>query len=161
MLARRRAGDARARPHVTLMGQGPDDQDINVELLADIRAVFDETGKSFVGSTELMNSLVGIEGRPWGFRDWKRGKPITTRAIADRLKGFAIIPLSNGSVRGYSRDRFEDAWSRYAPLTNGTDCPPAPGPPPPLLNRQSVKQPMTPGLKRQKQTVKRPKPLTL
>ena len=98
---------------VVLIGQR-EEQDINVELLADIWTVFDESDVTFIGSTELVHRLVAIEGRPWG--DWQRGKAITARAVADRLRAFGIIPASNGLVRGYQRDRFLDAWSRYPPI---------------------------------------------
>ena len=100
-----------------LMGEVSDD-DINVELLHDIRTVFDDTSATFIGSTELVAKLADLDSRPWG--DWKKGKAITTRAVADRLRTFGIVPKPNAqaTARGYHRDRFEDAWTRYSP------CPP-------------------------------------
>ena len=96
------------------MGEGAD-EDINVELLHDIRTVFDDISATFIGSTELVGKLADLDSRPWG--DWKKGKAITTRAVADRLKAFGIVPKPNaqGTARGYDRDRFEDAWTRYPP----------------------------------------------
>lgn len=100
------------RAALTLCGE-IDDSDVNVELLRDIRTVFDADNASFVGSTELAKRLAGMSERPWA--DWRHGKPISPRAVADRLKQFSIVPRPNesGSTRGYYRDRFEDAWARY------------------------------------------------
>ena len=104
--------DRARRAAETLMGNVSDD-DIKVELLHDIRTVFDDLDATFIGSTELVGKLAELDSRPWG--DWNKGRPITTRAVADRLKAFGIVPRPNpqGTTRGYYRDRFQDAWSRY------------------------------------------------
>ncbi|MCH7749429.1 MAG: DUF3631 domain-containing protein, partial [Acidobacteria bacterium] len=98
-----------------LMGEVSDDN-INIELLHDIRRVFDEQSAVFIGSTELVGYLAKLDSRPWA--DWKKGRPITTRAVADRLKLFGIVPKPNtqGTARGYDRSSFDDAWTRYPPL---------------------------------------------
>ena len=102
-----------------LMGE-VSDPDINIELLRDIRAVFDQENATFIRSTELVTKLAALDSRPWG--DWKKGKAITTRAVADRLKKFGIVPRVNAqaTARGYHRDRFEDAWTRYPPFKPST-----------------------------------------
>ena len=64
------------------------DPDINIELLRDIRAVFDQENATFIRSTELATKLAALDSRPWG--DWKKGKAITTRGVADRLLLFGI-----------------------------------------------------------------------
>ena len=113
------AGDpwpARARcAAVALMGE-VSDEDINIELLHDIYTVFEAAAATFISSTELVGKLAALDSRPWG--DWKKGKAITTRAVAVRLKAFGIVPRPNtrGTARGYDRDRFEDAWARYPPV---------------------------------------------
>ncbi len=104
--------DRARRAAVTLAG-AVEDSDINVELLHDIYEVFDSEPAAFIASKQLVAALAALDSRPWG--DWKDGKPISQRAVADRLKKFDIIPKSNGSARGYHRDRFEDAWSRFPP----------------------------------------------
>ena len=93
-----------------------DDADINVELLHDIKKVFEAEDAPFISSTELAKKLSEMEDRPWS--DWKRGKPITPKAIADRLRDFVIVPTQNdhGTARGYYRDRFEETWIRYPTL---------------------------------------------
>ena len=102
------------RAAVELMGE-PVDPDVNVELLHDIGAIFDDINATFIGSTELVGKLAELDSRPWG--DWRHGQSITTRAVAERLRLFGVYPRSNGSVRGYDRDSFEDAWTRY-PASN-------------------------------------------
>ena len=104
---------------VALMGEVAD-EDINIELLHDIYRVFDDEDATFIGSTELVGKLAELDSQPWG--DWRKGKAITTRAVADRLKGFGIVPKPNaqGTARGYHRERFEDAWTRYPPFKPST-----------------------------------------
>jgi hypothetical protein len=104
--------DQARRAAVALMGSTVD-QDINIELLQDIFTVF--VAATFIKSADLVRKLAELDDRPWG--DWKNGKPITTRAVADRLKAFGIVPTKNEQDdRGYHRDRFEDAWARYPPF---------------------------------------------
>src|SRR5262249_27694359 len=76
---------------VAVMGETPADQDINIALLHDIYLVFKEedtptTQITFLASKDLVSKLTAMDSRPWG--DWRQGKPISTRAVADRLKGF-------------------------------------------------------------------------
>ena len=82
-----------------------------MQLLHDVRRIFDREGVTFIPSSKLAEHLAEMDSRPWG--DWRHGKPITTRAIADRLRPFGVVPVSNGVARGYHRDRFADAWVRY------------------------------------------------
>jgi putative DNA primase/helicase len=93
-----------------------EDTDIQVVLLNDIRQVFDDVNTCFIGSTELAKRLAELEGRPWA--TWRRDKPITPTAVATMLAGFKIVPTANAArtARGYYRERFADAWSRYPPL---------------------------------------------
>ena len=111
--------DRARRAAETLMGEVSAD-DINVELLHDIRTVFDDSNATFIGSTELVSRLAELDSRPWG--DWKKGKAITTRAVADRLKAFGIVPRANAqaTARGYHRARFEASWTRYPPIKPST-----------------------------------------
>ena len=56
-----------------------------------------------------------MEDRPWP--EWRNGKPITTRQLAQLLKPFGITPdkWREGSkiVRGYTLNDCKDAFSRY------------------------------------------------
>ena len=96
-----------------MLAGAADESDITVELLHDIRIIFDTVAATFIASKDLAEKLAALDSRPWS--EWKNGKPITPRALADRLKAFGIRPMPNerGTARGYYRDRFEDDWARY------------------------------------------------
>lgn len=86
-----------------------------IELLADIRTVFDERRVDRIASTTLVGGLVEMEDRPWP--EWRHGKPITTTGIARLLKSFRIKPTKwkdDGiTVRGYRKIDFNDSFNRY------------------------------------------------
>jgi hypothetical protein len=103
----------RARSAAIALAGSVEDQDISIELLHDIYTVFEAGPLNFITSKQLVEKLLEMDDRPWA--EWRHGKPITPRAIADRLKTFGIVPIPNTArtARGYARDRFEDAWTRY------------------------------------------------
>lgn len=86
-------------------------------LLEDIRNVFYRSQKERITSVDLLNALVGLEERPWA--EWNRGKKITPKQIATRLRPFEIkskdLRFGNRTLKGYERAEFEDAFSRYLP----------------------------------------------
>ena len=100
------------RAAVALMGDVSDD-DINIELLTDIHAVFEDASAPFISSKDLVTQLCGMDDRPWG--TWGKGKGITGHRLARMLKPFGVEPTPDeqGKARGYYRERFEDAWTRY------------------------------------------------
>ena len=94
---------------------------IGARLLADIRAVFYGTRKATeplerISSADLAATLGADVESLWA--EWKGGKPITQAQLARVLKPFGIaseeirLP-SGGTLRGYMRSQFEDAWERY------------------------------------------------
>lgn len=91
----------------------------SVALLRDIQAIFANRGHpDKLLSVELCQALADDEASPWaafGHAD----KPITVTALARLLKRFNIAPkvLREGAQirRGYEREAFVDAWSRYLP----------------------------------------------
>jgi Protein of unknown function (DUF3631) len=91
-------------------GAAPEDDSAGVRLLADIKSVL--VSEERVGTAVLLEALHDIEDAPWG--DWY-GKPMTARALAKLLRPYAIAPHSDGKARGYSKEQFEDAWTRYLP----------------------------------------------
>ena len=92
-------------------------------LLADIRTLFAGMSATRLASAEIVTKLAEMEQRPWP--EWWSGKPITAPQLAAALAPFGVCPTTirpsaGGSpVKGYHRDAFEEAWSRYLP-------PPAP-----------------------------------
>ena len=113
-----RAGEKwakKARQAMTaLLGEtNHSDDDVGVELLRDIHMVWDEDDVPFISTQALLSKLCDLEERPWA--TWGHGNPMTGRALARRLKEFGIGPdhKEDKSCRGYDRDHFLDAWSRY------------------------------------------------
>ena len=100
-----------------LSGQ-PDSASAGDELLAAIREVFDQKQAVRLPTASLLEALCADAEGPWA--TWNRGKEITPRQIARKLADFKIRPttfrLPNGSTpKGYARESFADAWSRYLP----------------------------------------------
>jgi hypothetical protein len=88
----------------------------NAELLADIREVFTENGSERISSADLVAALVAMTDRPWG--ECSHGKPLTQNQLARRLKAFELRPrimrVNGIPAKGYERDDFSDAFSRYS-----------------------------------------------
>lgn len=92
-----------------------EDDSSNVELLRDIWNMFGAEGSGRLFTRDIVTDLVEDEERPWG--EWKKGKPITERQIAQILKPFGIRPgefrIGKEKGRGYERSDFMDPAKRY------------------------------------------------
>jgi len=111
---------ARARKAaLCLSGQDATDwEGDGVQLLTDICALFSETDLDRIGSTDLCDRLTALEERPWS--EWRRGKPLSPAQLSRLLRPFEVrsrnLKQPDGSVlKGYLREDFEDAFSRYLP----------------------------------------------
>ena len=103
---------ARAAAVALADGAAAQDESEGVQLLTDVRTMFDERGIDRFPSAEL----VAIEGAAWA--DWGHGKGLTANTLARLLRAFEIRPrtikLHDGSTpKGYHRHQFEEAFSRY------------------------------------------------
>jgi len=102
---------------IALSGQ-TDDEAAGVQLLADIRDIYIKEGCDRLESAVLVESLGAMEERPWA-ECGKQGKPITAPQLARLLRPFGIAPrnIAIDALRhkGYLREQFEDAFSRYLP----------------------------------------------
>lgn len=99
---------------------GAEDQSIGVQLLGDIKAVFDSNAVDRISSEDLVSALVEMEERPWA-EFGKGGKPITKATLGRLLsKRYEISPatvrIGDRTPRGYQVSWFEDAFSRYLPF---------------------------------------------
>jgi len=109
----------RAREIALLIGVPSEgtDKSRRVQLLADIRGLFDEKKTDCLSSGSIEWELEQMEDRPWP--EYKNGRQITKRQIASLLASFGIKPkqlwLDQNKQRGYERADFEDAFSRYLP----------------------------------------------
>ena len=90
-------------------------------LLADIRDALTENGATQMPSAELAERLGKLEERPWP--EWRQGKPMTAPQLARALAPFGVRPanIRRGMevVKGYRREHFEEAWTRYLPAKEG------------------------------------------
>lgn len=101
------------------------EQSAGVMLLEDIALYFKSQEKRRVSSNALAMFLKSLEGRPWS--EWKGGKAITQKAIANLLVPFDIstveMRVAHQVLRGYHFEQFDDAFARYvskAPAQSAT-----------------------------------------
>ena len=94
------------------------DMSLNQELLHDIKEVFTKLGVERIKSVDLVSELINIDDSRWA--TYNRGKQFTAKQMADKLKGFNIVPkpmkIQLKSVRGYNVNDFADAFKRYLNL---------------------------------------------
>jgi hypothetical protein len=95
-----------------------DDDEIGVELLADIRDAFQAENVDRLSTERLLVVLCADKERPWA--TWHRGDAISPRVLANILRPFGIrsntLRLPDETrAKGFKRDQFEDAWNRYLP----------------------------------------------
>jgi Protein of unknown function (DUF3631)/Domain of unknown function (DUF3854) len=110
-----------ARRAIAKLRAGADieDDQLGIRLLADIRTVFGERDR--ITTKELLERLNDLDESPWP--GWgKQGKGLSAKTLADLLRDFGIksrsIQVEHGqatTAKGFLREQFEDAWSRYLP----------------------------------------------
>jgi hypothetical protein len=111
--------EAVRRAAIEIFGsQAADDQNIGVQLLADIRTILQSLDDDKITSADLLAKLKEVETSPWA--DWSKGKGLSTNGLARLLKPFGISPkgtirVEDRTAKGYSWDSFQDAFSRYLP----------------------------------------------
>lgn len=111
----------RARDALRLIFASPaaKDRSKKVELLADIRRIFAlglDEDRDRLPTSDLIAKLVADDS-PWS--EWNHGKPLTAYQLSRLLSEFEIAPrtirFSTQVAKGYEREWFLDAWSRYLP----------------------------------------------
>jgi hypothetical protein len=91
------------------------DASLGVRLLADSQRAFRDRGE--VATSELIDTLAADEEAPWAALN--DGKPITPRRLGNLLRRYGIesrtvwLPDVGKTLKGYKREQFESAWSRY------------------------------------------------
>ncbi len=102
-----------------ISGKGDEPKTIGTELLTDIQEIFETKNLDRVGSGELIQCLVADDEKPWA--TYNRGFQIKPRQISARLKAYGIhsktIRVGGGTLKGYEKDQFTEAFTRYVPLT--------------------------------------------
>jgi putative DNA primase/helicase len=95
---------------------GADGGTVGNELLADIQEVFDARNVQRIKTTDLIDALCEDEEKSWA--TYNRGKRITPKQVANRLKEYGIASknIRTGDMspsKGFERIQFEDAFLRY------------------------------------------------
>lgn len=92
-------------------------------LLADIRAIFNETGREWITLADLTVELHGREESPW--LDYRNGNAISKHQVSSLLKTYDIKTeqkrIGGGRERGYTPEMFTDAFARYLPPEDSPD----------------------------------------
>jgi putative DNA primase/helicase len=114
---------ARARAAALELSGGEEaEETATIDLLRDIRDVFEERGVDVLASSDLASALVAMTDRPWA--EWSHGRPLTAAKLARQLATFSIAPhvqrIGTKTPRAYRRAAFEDAWARYPPPNRNT-----------------------------------------
>jgi Protein of unknown function (DUF3631) len=93
-----------------------------VELLADIKTMFDCSTLDYLTSKAILQGLTADPEKRWA--EWSRGKPITEKGVASLLHEYGIFSRDVGSedrrVKGYRTADFADAWERLLPEKENT-----------------------------------------
>jgi hypothetical protein len=92
---------------------------LGIQLLSDIRTIFDEASQDRLSTDTVLKSLNHIEEAPWGNI---RGNPLDARGLAARLRKYEVGPKSirigDNVFKGYEKGDFVDVWRRYLPASN-------------------------------------------
>jgi hypothetical protein len=104
-----------ARRVAVLISGEEEDSSLAVQLLHDIRDIFDALQKDRLPTALLLGNLVNREDRPWA--TLIDGMPLGGHRFASMLEPFGIRPkvlrIGEKTLRGYERLQFADAWARY------------------------------------------------
>ena len=107
----------KARDAAKTFSKTTGDDNVRVELLQDIKAIFDETDTVRLSSKDICEELAKMEHRKWP--EWRNGKPITARQLASLLQPFGVGPkgirIGNKTPRGYELEDLGDSFTRYIP----------------------------------------------
>jgi len=106
------------RAAIKLSGCESAAQTIGGELLADIKEIFEMRDTDRISTADLIRALCDDDEKAWA--TYNRGNPISPRQLANKLKGYGIASNTlrfrhAGLAKGYEREQFEEAFSRYIP----------------------------------------------
>jgi putative DNA primase/helicase len=106
-----------ARNAALQLSSGEEDATEAIELLRDIKEVFDRHHVEALSSDTLAYDLREMQGHPWA--EFKDGHAITQSGIASLLKPFKIRPrqvrIGTRRLQGYQLAQFKWAFKRYLP----------------------------------------------
>jgi putative DNA primase/helicase len=98
-----------------IVGKTDSSPSLEQELLSDIQEVFNKKNVDRLSSVNLIDALLADELGPW--QTYNRGKPITARQLARKLKPYSIHPkpikIAGVTHKGYLLSDFTDTFARY------------------------------------------------
>jgi len=105
-----------AESALAVIGTEEPDETLAIQLLRDIRDLFQERETDRLRSQDLAETLGKMEDRPW-FQFGRTGKPITQNAVARLLKPFRVYPktvrFEIETKKGYLLEFFTEVFSRF------------------------------------------------
>lgn len=105
----------RARIAALKISEIDDSASVGNELLADIKEIFEDKNLDRISTQDLIAALISDDMKSWA--TYNRGRQLTPRQLAARLKSFGIKPETirtcSGTPKGYKREQFKDAFERY------------------------------------------------
>lgn len=94
------------------------EEDRSLDLLRDIKRLWPKEGRSWVSAistSDLLALLHEDDESSWDQHEY--GRPITSRQLADLLRGYSIAPktikVKQVAFKGYRREWFKDISARY------------------------------------------------
>jgi len=111
-----------ARKAAIVFTQAEDDESIKIQLLMDIKSIFETENTDRIWTDQLVDSLKQMDERPWS--EWRKGKGLNARSLSQLLKSFSIrskdIRIDQKVKKGYLLESFNDTFPRYIPSQNAT-----------------------------------------
>lgn len=100
---------------IALSGVSQEAPTIEVELLTDIRDLFEQKDLPSLFTKELIEALCSDDEKPWA--TWNKGRPMTASQLSKKLSPFKVKPedVRRGSLvkKGYKLSKLQDAFERY------------------------------------------------
>ena len=106
---------------IQLSGNKQEPISTGIELLQDIKIIFETKKFNRVSTTDLLTELHADPEAPW--ITYNKGSPLAARQLATLLKAFKIyskdmrMPPYGKNLKGYTHDDFKEAFIRYIPIT--------------------------------------------
>ena len=108
----------RAHEAACLLSGAREERGIRIQLLHDIREVFEEAEVKSLATADIIRCLKAREERPWATYS-RKGESITPHALAHLLGEIKIKPdkwrAGEETIRGYHLKDFEKAFACYLP----------------------------------------------
>jgi Protein of unknown function (DUF3631) len=111
---------------VALVGAAKDaEPSLGLRLLADLKTVFDTSTLEALPTAVILARLIALPESPWGDL---RGRPITDRTLASKLRQYGVrsrdirIDDKSSPLKGYAKADLHDAWLRYLSPCNPTEA---------------------------------------